>query len=215
MKHLIFAVLLGTLTNAYCQDPLRFRDEVNGLLEKHSSFKKENLIVFTGSSSVRLWADLNERFAGSNIINTGFGGSQTSDMIYYSEELVGNFQPRKVFVYEGDNDLGADKSPKQVLSDIRKLAKLLTCTLPRQSKIYLITPKPSILRWENQALYEEYINGLKNLFKDSKNVTVIDVWTPMLTENGDLKRDLYKEDNLHMNDKGYDIWTAVIKPYLK
>jgi lysophospholipase L1-like esterase len=214
MKHLIFVILFLSLSDAFSQDPLRFQDEVNALVEKHGAANRKNLTVFTGSSSVRLWVDLQERFPGKNIINTGFGGSQTSDMIYYSQELVGNFQPQKVFVYEGDNDLGAGKSPKQILSDAEKLTKILSCTLPKQTKIYLITPKPSILRWEKKTMYEEYIAGLKKLFKDSKKVTVIDVWTPMLTETGDLKRDLYLEDNLHMNKKGYDIWTTLIRPYL-
>jgi lysophospholipase L1-like esterase len=47
-----------------------------------------------------------------------------------------------------------------------------------------------------------------------KNFFYADVWTPMLDEKGELKRNLFLEDNLHMNRAGYDIWKKVIGQYL-
>jgi hypothetical protein len=40
------------------------------------------------------------------------------------------------------------------------------------------------------------------------------VWTPMLQPNGEVMNDIFKEDNLHMISKGYDIWEKVIGRYL-
>jgi lysophospholipase L1-like esterase len=36
----------------------------------------------------------------------------------------------------------------------------------------------------------------------------------MLDADGNVRKDLFVEDGLHMNKKGYDIWTKVIRPYL-
>jgi lysophospholipase L1-like esterase len=210
----LFLALIACCIHSQSQDPQRYKGEVDNLVQKYENVNGKKLVVFTGSSSVRLWADLNERFADKNIINTGFGGSHMSDMFYYADELILKHRPTKVFIYEGDNDLGNDKTPAQILSDAGKLIKLLRCNLPRRTEILFITPKPSILRWERRTDYEKYIADLKTWAATQKRVKVVDVWTPMLDEKGNLKKDLFMEDNLHMNKAGYDIWTEVIRPYL-
>ena len=43
----------------------------------------------------------------------------------------------------------------------------------------------------------------------------IDVWLPMMGEDGTPSRDIYVADQLHMNAAGYEIWTRVVGPYLK
>ena len=43
-----------------------------------------------------------------------------------------------------------------------------------------------------------------------KKTTFVDIWDAML-ENGEPKKDIFKEDNLHMNKKGYAIWIEKMK----
>jgi lysophospholipase L1-like esterase len=45
-------------------------------------------------------------------------------------------------------------------------------------------------------------------------LTFIEIATPTLGEDGKTKKEIFKKDKLHMNDKGYDIWTNTIKPVL-
>ena len=78
-------------------------------------------IVFTGSSSIRFWEDLQERFPENQVLNAGFGGSQASDLLYHLNDLVLRYKPKKVFVYEGDNDIFS----KKVLEKFCKLPKAL------------------------------------------------------------------------------------------
>ena len=42
-----------------------------------------------------------------------------------------------------------------------------------------------------------------------------DVWKAMLDENGMIYNNIFLEDDLHMNKKGYDIWEEVIGELLK
>jgi lysophospholipase L1-like esterase len=41
-----------------------------------------------------------------------------------------------------------------------------------------------------------------------------DVWKPMLSRRK-VKEDIFIEDGLHMNAKGYEIWYEALKPYVK
>jgi lysophospholipase L1-like esterase len=212
MRLLIFFLFLNSAL--FGQDPLRFLKEVQGLKAADSLVKKKNLNLFTGSSSIRLWTDLQQRFPEHNILNTAFGGSLMLELHYFTQELIVDYKPRRVFIYEGDNDLGEGKSPEQIIADANKVLAAIRCGLKGNTRVYFITPKPSIRRWHLKAEYEKYISLLKSWAKEKKRVRVIDVWSPMLDAEGNLKTDLFLEDGLHMNEKGYDLWTPLIRPHL-
>jgi lysophospholipase L1-like esterase len=42
----------------------------------------------------------------------------------------------------------------------------------------------------------------------------IDVFTPMLDAHGQPRGELFREDRLHMNRTGYELWKQVVAPYL-
>ncbi|HCZ34765.1 MAG TPA: G-D-S-L family lipolytic protein, partial [Cytophagales bacterium] len=50
--------------------------------------------------------------------------------------------------------------------------------------------------------------------KSRKRVYFADVWSPMLDATGNLLPGLFLEDDLHMNEKGYVIWTKVLNQFL-
>jgi hypothetical protein len=73
-----------------------------------------NGILFVGSSSIRMWKT-DEDFPTLNIINRGFGGSQTSDALLYANRIILKYKPRLIAIYEGDNDIAAGKIRKKYL----------------------------------------------------------------------------------------------------
>jgi lysophospholipase L1-like esterase len=191
------------------QNPLRFENEV----ERFKSIDQKYEVVFTGSSSVRLWNSLAADFSETDLINTGFGGSQTSDLIHYFNLLIAKYQPKKVFIYEGDNDIHSGKTPQAVMKDMRKLTEMIGKELPG-TKVFFISAKPSPSRIFMKKDYEQLNKLISDYCEENDQLEFIDVWKPMLDEKGDPKADIFIEDQLHMNEKGYDIWTNVISPYL-
>ncbi len=212
-KYFLILILVYTGINSHAQDPFRFEEEVQNITERNKNFNPENLILFTGSSSIRLWKDLQERFPEKNILNTGFGGSHTSDLIHYAEELIFTYKPSQIFIYEGDNDLSSDKTPHRVLKDTKNLVHLIQSKLPG-TPIVFITPKPSIKRWDLRENYLEYIQLLGKYVKKTPHLSMINVWPVMLDSTQTPIKDIFLEDNLHLNKKGYDIWTKQIGPAL-
>lgn len=198
----------------YAQDTDRFKDEVEALSKKYENIQWERGgIVFTGSSSIRLWNTLEQDFPNTNIINTGFGGSQTHHLINHLDQLVLHFEPQKVFIYEGDNDINAGKPVRQILEEFFEIIGKVTEVVP-SAQIYFISAKPSPSRWEKRGQYELFNEQLKKFAMNHSNANFIDIWTPMLGKDGRPKPELFIEDNLHMNEKGYAIWTKAMKPYL-
>lgn len=210
-----FFLLLFVGSIIYCQDPWRFRSEIEQFdLLDQDRLNKENLIVFTGSSSIRFWQSLVSDFPDYNVINRGFGGSEMSDLNYFWDKLILLHQPTKVFIYEGDNDINSGKSIEVIMEGYKYLAQKMAKYLPN-TKLYLISPKPSVARWHLKDKYEQLNYSIALWVLWEPNITFIDVWTPMCDDKGEVKKDLFIGDMLHMNDKGYKIWASTVRPFIE
>lgn len=213
-KYIILPILFIAFLTANAQDANRFKEEVNQLLSKEYSFSPDKkLVVFAGSSSIRMWKDVQTYFPEYNVINNGFGGSHFSDLIYFYDELIAKQAPEILFIYEGDNDIASDKKPLQITKQAKELVKKIKADLP-QTKVILISPKPSIARKNLKAEYVKLNKKLAKYCKKTDNLQFADVWTIMLDENGNVFEDIFIEDGLHMNKKGYDLWAKIVSEFL-
>lgn len=209
---LLFFLFLAPFSQA--QETSQFADEVLAIQKKYDSIldSSRETIVFTGSSSVRIWHDLQERFPKHQIVNSGFGGSQASDLLLYTNELIVRYKPKKVFIYEGDNDISAGKNSKIIISDILQIIRKIRAQ-NSAVKVVLIAAKPSIARWELKRDYKRLNRKFKKMSRKDADISYVDVWKPML-DRRKVKQDIFIEDGLHMNAKGYEIWYNAMKPFL-
>ena len=197
------------------QSQIFFQSEVNKIQQRYKNQINKNTkhIVFTGSSSIRMWKDLPVLFQNPKIINTGFGGSKASDLLYYLDELVLDFNPSKVIIYEGDNDISSGHKINFILKNIKSIIKKIQ-EKNKYVQIILISAKPSIMRWDLRRKYIQLNKKYKNLALKNNNIHYADIWSQMI-DSGELKTDIFIEDGLHLNLKGYKIWEKVLRPILK
>lgn len=213
MKGFFFSILLLGVF-AQSQTAVPFAEEVASIQKKYDTIwdASKETVVFTGSSSIRFWKNLQDIFPNHQIVNSGFGGSQASDLLLHTNELILRYKPRKVFIYEGDNDISAGKRSKVILSDVFKIIDKIRQQNPA-TEVVLIAAKPSIARWNLKGRYKRLNRKFKKMSRQNADISFIDVWNPML--NGrKLKQDIFIKDGLHMNAKGYAIWYAAVKPFL-
>ena len=172
-------------------------------------------VVFVGSSSIRLW-DLKKSFdeLQPTLINRGFGGSQLEDSIRHVELLVLRHNPRVVIIYAGDNDIAAGKSAEQVSNDFGRLVKLIHKPLPK-TKIAFIAIKPSIARWKLSGSMKHANARIAKQCDSDELLHFIDIWKPMLGDDDRPRGELFLKDGLHLNDKGYELWTSLVNPVLE
>ncbi|WP_442483647.1 SGNH/GDSL hydrolase family protein [Aeoliella sp. SH292] len=172
-------------------------------------------VVFVGSSSIRLW-DLEKSFSGMDPmpLNRGFGGSVMSDTVRNAELLVLKHKPRLILVYAGDNDIANGKTAEQVADDFAKLVEIVHKDLP-DTRIAYIAIKPSLSRWKLADKMQDANARIAKQCEESEQLTFIDVWQPMLDAEGQPRGELFREDGLHLNDEGYELWTSVVKPVIE
>jgi len=59
------------------------------------------------------------------------------------------------------------------------------------------------------------LNSELSLYAGSTAYTgFVNVWSPAMDASGEVMKDIFLEDNLHMNAKGYAIWKKAIEPFL-
>ncbi|MDG2308356.1 MAG: SGNH/GDSL hydrolase family protein [Candidatus Binatia bacterium] len=170
-------------------------------------------VVFVGSSSIVFWQTVKDDMAPLPVLNRGFGGSATRQATHNVERIVLPYDPRAVVLYEGDNDLAFGMSADCVLLDMQAFVEKVHAGKPGVP-IYILAVKPSIARahlWEESVRANALIAALA---EEDPEVTFIDVATPMFDEDGKLNKDLFVADGLHMNAKGYAIWTEAVRPVL-
>lgn len=169
--------------------------------------------LFVGSSSIRMW-DLPQSFPKLKPLNRGFGGSEISDSVRHFDLLVAKHRPRLVVFYAGDNDVNAGKSAQRVHADYRAFREKLRQSLP-ETKLLYIAIKPSLARWQLAETIQEANRRIAADCENDKQAEFIDTWTPMLGDDGRPREELFLDDGLHLNEKGYQVWTKELRPHLR
>jgi lysophospholipase L1-like esterase len=197
-------------------DPTRFEEAIQRFeAMDDESPPPHGAIVLTGSSSIMFWNDKAPAdLAPLTVIPRGFGGSVMNDVLHYLDRVALIYQPRAVLIYEGDNDTGRNNIPNDVIvAQLEEIISRIHADLPH-TRIYVLSVKPSVARvatWPMAlALNEQY----QQVVAANPQVYYIDVATPFLNADGSVMTDIFVEDNLHLNDQGYEIWAASIREVL-
>ena len=172
----------------------------------------KDAVLFVGSSSIRFW-DLKKSFPDLEVINRGFGGSELADSAFYAPRIVVKYRPRMVVLYAGDNDIGAGKTPERVFADFKDFVRAVHTPLPRTKIVYL-SIKPSILRWKLVDRIRKANSSIEEYCKQGDGLVYLDVATPMLGPDGKPRPELFRRDGLHLNEKGYSLWAALLRPVI-
>jgi hypothetical protein len=215
-KIFLFCLIIAAGTKLYAQKGFPFADEIAAFKHRDSvKFPPNNGILFIGSSSIRLWDDLEQRFPGKPLIKRGVGGSELWQLVdYFTPYILFPYHPRKIFIYAGENDIAGGKSADFVFEEFKKLHGMIRKQLP-VVRIYYMSIKMSPSRekyFKEVAVANELI---KNYLAGKPNTTFIDVNAAILKTSTSMPdSSLFMSDYLHLNSKGYDKWQRVLEPFV-
>ena len=191
-----------------------YQDDIDKFKESDKGvFPDKDLILFTGSSSISFWSTLKDDMAPHNVLNRGFGGAHIAHVNYHFDEIVKPYKPKAIVFFCGTNDLSAFKTPEETFEDFNRFFSMVKNELPG-TKLIVIGVKPSTARAYLVPEELQFNSLISNLAEKDDLLSYVSVWKPMLTEEGKANPELFVEDGLHMNKKGYEIWAKLVKPEL-
>ena len=187
-----------------------YEDEIRQLESKQIPIKiNKKRVVFYGSSSIRLWENLDTDFPEFETINRGFGGSTLAACCWFFKRLIPQLKRDIIVIYAGDNDIGDGRHPEEVYLCFQNMMQLINrfCgAIP----VGFISVKASISRIQ---LYSsiEYTNKIIKAEIDLNYpaCTFIDI-NEAMGEKGIFEQTLYETDGLHLSSDGYKIWAKEI-----
>ena len=193
----------------------RFDDDIEQFVQQDKiSFPPTDEFLFIGSSSIRLWRTLKEDMKPLKVINRGFGGAHTKHINRHLDKIVLPYQPKAIIFFCGSNDINGWNSPQDVFAEFKIFFNSIKKVLPK-TKVFAIGIQPSPSRFSQRSRQQEWNDAVNNLAKSDPNLVYIDVSSAMLSSNNLPMLELYTEDTLHMNQKGYKIWTKLVRENLK
>lgn len=179
-----------------------------------ASVPPSNTILFTGSSSIAFWNTLSQDMAPLTVINRGLAGSTMQEILRWLDLLVLKYAPRAIVLYGGDNDIGYfGRTPEVFLEHTKNFVARVRTALP-SVRIYLLTIKPSVVRWDVWPSFCFANDLLKACSETDASLHLVDIAPCMLDEHGRPRTDLFEADGLHLSAKGYEEWTSVLRPVL-
>ena len=212
---LIIAFLFCCATIS-AQVPPPFYKEIEAFKKQDKdSMPPKDAILFVGSSSFTKWTDVQDYFPKHIIINRGFGGSTLQDVIYYAGAVIKPYHAKQVVIYCGENDLAnsEETTAQMVLERFKKLFDIIRKDNPAVP-VAFISLKPSPSRKHLWNKMKETNRLIKKYLRTKKKTVFIDVYHKMFNKDGTIMKDIFIEDDLHMNAKGYRIWQKLIRPKL-
>ncbi|WP_160716747.1 GDSL-type esterase/lipase family protein [Chitinophaga solisilvae] len=213
MIRILFIFL--AFTNVLCAQGRRYEEDVQTIKKYDEMYAPAaHPVLFTGSSSIRKWDDLERTFGAYNAMNRGIGGAIVNDISNFTEELIFSYHPRQVIIYVGENDLPLEgTTADSVLQRVKRLYTAIRSRLPQTPIAYIsIKPSPSRVQYIETAAKANDL--IREFLSKEANTRFINIYPLMLDSTGKPRQELFVSDMLHMNARGYAIWRKAILPYL-
>jgi hypothetical protein len=170
-------------------------------------------ILFAGSSTMVQW-DLPKFFPDLPAVNCGFGGSHMRDSVYYADRIIVPFAPKTIVVYAGDNDIAHGLAAEDVADDFKTFTRKIHGALP-ETRILYLSIKPSLARWDKWAAMDRANKLIEEFTRTDSRLEFVDMTGTSLGPDGKPRPEFLEKDGLHLNEAGYQAWTAVLAPRLR
>lgn len=188
-------------------------------VKKTSIVLDENIVFF--GDSITSGYKIEEFYPKNNVINSGTSGDTTEDLLERMEDVY-KYNPSKVFILIGINDLNRGKSIDEILDNIQRIVNNIK-TNREYTNIYIESVYPinrNVFEDKDYSFNNDISNDtikelndrLSNLCKEN-SIQYADVYNNLIDSEGNLKKD-YTKEGLHLTDLGYFKVTSSLSKYI-
>jgi lysophospholipase L1-like esterase len=173
----------------------------------------ENGILFTGSSSIKLWGTIREDMAPYPVIQRGFGGSRIEDLAYYLQRIVYPHQFKAIAIFCGTNNItgsGREMSEDSIMLWVNNIDRQIRFKYPATPIFWIaVTPVPSRVAVLDKVLLHN--RRMESYCATRPNTFFINTVPSYLDKEGKTIPGYFLGDMLHQNHQGYLVWAEIIK----
>ncbi len=172
-------------------------------------------MLFIGSSSIRLWDTIDKDMAPYKPIQRGYGGANYRDLAVFAETLCKPHRYKAMVVFVANDVTGKDTDTP--IAHVTRLAEhICRVSLEHQPDapvfIVEVTPTPSRFAvWDKIRLVNA---GLRGIALTRPKVNFIPTAEHYLDAEKQPIASYFREDKLHQNESGYELWSRLIKASL-
>ena len=173
-------------------------------------------LLVTGSSSVRMWDSIHTDLAPYRVMQRGYGGAKLADFSYYAHRIIKSQQFKAIVVFVANDIAGveADLNPGEVLRLFKDLVQQIRKRNPGTPLFWIeVTPTPE--RWQVSDQIREASSLIKDYCEKNSDLHFISTFNQYTTPEGIPDSTLFRDDMLHLNRKGYLLWSNTIKSSLE
>lgn len=186
-------------------------------LDRNNNYPTES-IFFTGSSSIRLWETLEEDMHPYPVIQRGFGGSRTTDLLNHADRYISGHSFSAMVIFVANDIVGdpnrMDNTPGEVRELFEEFITEKVRTYNADAPIFILAVTPTHSRWRVWDQSRAANHQLAALADELDNVIFIPTEDLFLSEDGMPKDELFVSDRLHLSPAGYALWTKRLRSYL-
>lgn len=194
--------------------PARWNEEIEAFeAADRSNPPRKGGVLFTGSSTIRLWETLAEDFPSHQVKNRGFGGCEIADVTHFAERIIFPHEPAQIVLRAGGNDIHNGKLPEQVARDFAAFVQKVRERLP-SAEITYIAVSPAPARWGENDKYRALNARIREMALSMPRVSVVETFDMTIGSNGQARTDLFVEDRLHLSAAGYQLLAERVRPFL-
>ena len=173
-------------------------------------------VLFVGSSSIRLWGTLQADMAPHPVIQRGFGGAATADVVHHADRLLGKHQPPAVVLFVANDIRGnpeADLTPAAAAALFAAFIERVHQRVP-DTTLFVVAVTPTASRWPVWPQIRQLNHLLAALCDERAETVYIPTEDLYLGQDGRPRNELFRPDRLHLSAAGYDLWAKRIRSYL-
>ncbi len=160
-------------------------------------------VLFVGSSTIRLWPDLDTAFRPRPVVQRGFGGATMAEVVDAADLLFAPHRPAVVVLYVGENDVAEGADAATVASRFRALQAQRRAFAAPPPPLLFVGLKPSPARLHLWSEMRRATVAVAALPEPDRPTAVLDLAAVLLAPDGALRPELYADDQLHLGSEGY------------